>query len=139
MRNSAAIAIGLALSVASTPFHADGQVVSQDLDSTAKVVPETAARIRLISCVVTSARDAGPRYDCMSEARSELAACNNATFCEIPIGVNLTNGKDIDPGTGFLGKRVTIAYSCGTYSMQGGPYEQDDHATVVLDCNGMWW
>jgi len=95
--------------------------------------------IQITSCVVNSVKHPGNTYDCMAEAKKALGACSEAQACEIPIGLNLTSGKDLDPGSGFLGKRVTILYVCGTEHMQGGPYEQDDHASLVLDCSGMWW
>ena len=95
--------------------------------------------IRITSCVVSSVKHPDKTYDCLAEARKALGTCSEPQACEIPIGLNLTSGKDLDPGSGFLGKRVTILYVCGTEHMQGGPYQQDDHASLVLDCSGMWW
>ena len=95
--------------------------------------------IQITSCVVNTVKHAGGAYDCMAEAKKALGTCSEAQACEIPIGLNLTSGRDLDPGSGFLGKRVTILYVCGSEHMQAGPYEQDDHASLVLDCSGMWW
>ena len=97
------------------------------------------ADVQITSCVVSSTKSPGKTYDCTTEARKAAQACKPTEECEIPIGYNLTSGKDIDPGSGFLGKRVTIIYTCGGGPQQGGPYQQDDHATLVMDCTGMWW
>ena len=95
--------------------------------------------IKITSCVVYAVKQAGVSQDCTAQARQALGTCSEAQACEIPIGLNLTSGKDLDPGSGFLGKQVKITYTCGTEKMQGGPYQQDDHASLVLDCSGMWW
>jgi len=95
--------------------------------------------MQITSCLVSSVKSPGKTYDCTTEANKSVAACNGTELCEIPIGYNLTAGKDIDPGSGFLGKRVKIVYQCGAVSQQWGPYNQDDHASLVMDCSGAWW
>ena len=95
--------------------------------------------IQISSCTVYSVKDSSKSYNCLAEAKKALGTCSEAQSCEIPIGLNLTSGVDIAPGSGFLGKQVKIMYLCGKDSMQGGPYQQDDHASLVLDCSGMWW
>jgi len=95
--------------------------------------------IEITSCVVYSVKHADKAYDCMTEAKKALESCAQKQVCEIPIGFNLTAGKDLDVGSGFLGKQVKITYTCGEIRLQSGPYNQDDHASVVLDCSGMWW
>jgi len=88
--------------------------------------------IKIASCTVSSTRDPGNAYDCSAEAAKD---CNGRGECEIPIGYNLTAGKDIEPGSGLTGKRVTIKYDCGDAKWrQRGPYYQNDHATLILEC-----
>src|SRR3981081_3284978 len=74
--------------------------------------------MQITSCLVSSVKSPGKTYDCTTEANKSVAACNGKELCEIPIGYNLTAGKDIDPGSGFLGKRVKIVYQCGKVSQQ---------------------
>jgi hypothetical protein len=105
----------------------------------AQAISEDTAELQIKSCVVSSTRSPDKTYDCTTEAIKAAEACKQMEECEIPIGYNLTSGKDIDPGSGFLGKRVTIVYTCGGGPQQGGPYHQDDHASLVMDCSGMWW
>ena len=93
---------------------------------------------QITSCLVFSVKSANKTYDCTTEARKAVHACDPTQACEIPIGYNLTQGKDIDPGTGFLGKQVRINFTCADTPLQAGPYQQDDHASVILDC-GAWW
>lgn len=90
------------------------------------------SEIRITSCVVYSTKSPDTKYDCKMQAAK---ACNGKTdVCEIQIGYNLTAGKDIEPGSGFLGKLVKLNYVCGEVSSQRGPYQQSDHATLILDC-----
>lgn len=95
--------------------------------------------MQITSCLVYSVKSSSKTYDCTTEAKKAAEACNRKQACDIPIGYNLTSGKDIDSGSGFLGKQVKIAYTCGDIPLQGGPYNQDDHASLVLDCSGLWW
>jgi len=128
MRNHVKLLIAVAVCFALTRLGAQAQEVSGE-----KV------NIQITSCVVYSVKHPGTTYDCIAEAKKALGSCNEPQSCEIPIGYNLTSGKDLDPGSGFLGKQVKVTYKCGSDSMQGGPYQQDDHASLVLDCSGMWW
>ena len=105
----------------------------------AQAIADESVKVQITSCVVVSTRSPEKTYDCTTEARKAADVCKPTDECEIPIGLNLTSGKDVDPGSGFLGKRVTITYTCGGGRQQGGPYHQDDHATLVMDCSGMWW
>lgn len=95
--------------------------------------------LKITSCLVYSVKSSGKTYDCTTEANQAAEVCDRMQACEIPIGYNLTSGKDIDPGSGFLGKQVKITYMCGEIRQQSGPYNQDDHASLVLDCSGAWW
>jgi hypothetical protein len=88
--------------------------------------------IKISSCSVRTAEAALQSYDCSDEAAK---ICNRQSECEIQIGFNLTQGKDIDPNRGYLGKSVIIKYDCGDNTVrQRGPYYQSDHASVILEC-----
>lgn len=89
--------------------------------------------MKITSCTVSSTKDASKTYECSKEA---ARLCNGKDQCEIQIGYNLTEGKDIDPNAGVVGKIVTIIYACGPISRQRGPYHQSDHASLILECRG---
>lgn len=89
--------------------------------------------MQITSCVVYSTKSADKTYDCLRQAAE---ACNGRLWCEIPIGHDLTAGTDVDPNAGFLDKSVKFTYVCGGVSRQRGPYHQNDHASMVLECNG---
>jgi hypothetical protein len=89
--------------------------------------------VKVISCLVYSTVDAQIKYDCTAVASG---SCNGKSVCKLPIGYNLTAGKDIDAKGGFLGKMVKVTYACGGVSGQVGPYQQDNHATLDLTCGG---
>ena len=91
------------------------------------------AGMKIVSCTVASIDETKQPYDCSPRA-AEL--CNGKDLCEIQIGYNLTDGKDIDPTIGVVGKLVSIRYACGAIIRQRGPYNQNDHATLILECNG---
>lgn len=94
---------------------------------------EQGGGMKVTSCTVRSTKDAGKTYECSKEA---ARLCNGKDVCEIQIGYNLTEGKDIDPSAGVVGKLVTIVYACGPISRQRGPYPQSDHAHLILECMG---
>lgn len=89
--------------------------------------------MKITSCVLSSTIDVDKTYDCSSVVAK---LCDGKRECEIPIGYNLSAGKDIEPSGGFLGKKVAITFTCGSRSVQRGPYHQNDHATLLLDCSG---
>src|SRR6266478_5405750 len=122
------IAISAAVLLAGSGVHAQNESAESG-----KVSPQ------ITSCLVYSVKSSSKIHDCTMEAKKAADACNRAQTCEVPIGYNLTSGNDIDSGSGFLGKQVKITYTCGEIRLQSGPYNQDDHASVVLDCSGMWW
>lgn len=95
--------------------------------------PAAPGGMRITSCVVYSAKAPDKTYDCMQEAAK---VCNGKQLCDIQIGYNLTAGTDIEPGSGFLGKFVKFTYVCGDLARQRGPYHQNDHATMTLECHG---
>lgn len=91
-----------------------------------------AGGIEIASCSVSSTRDSNKTYDCSAQAAK---VCNGRTDCEIQIGDNLTDGKNVDPASRFPQKRVTIEYDCGdTKLRQRGPYPQSNHASLILEC-----
>lgn len=88
--------------------------------------------IKIASCAVSSTRNPTKTYDC-SALVTKL--CNGRGECEIQIGDNLTDGKDVDPASGFPDKMVTIKYDCGDAKpKQRGPYPQSNHASLFLEC-----
>lgn len=91
-----------------------------------------AQTIRISSCTVRPANTALQVFDCTREAAK---ICNGNAECELNIGLNMTDGKDIDPAGGYLGKSVIVKYDCGdNMSRQRGPYHQSNHASVILEC-----
>lgn len=88
--------------------------------------------IKVASCTVSSTRNPTKTYDCSPKVAK---ACNGQVECEIQIGDNLTDGKDVDPVSGFPDKIVTIKYDCGDAKpKQRGPYPQNNHASLFLEC-----
>lgn len=91
--------------------------------------------IKVATCSVSSVRDKSIRFDCTPKAAE---ACDGKAKCELPIGVNLTDGRDIDPvgplSVRRLGKVVAVTYKCGSTTARRGPYHQSDNATLLLDC-----
>jgi hypothetical protein len=95
----------------------------------------TSQTIKVTSCVVSSVRDKSIQQDCTSKASK---ACDGTPSCELPIGLNLTDGKDIDPvGVPMarrLGKVVVVQCQCGKTIEKRGPNPQNNNATLVLAC-----
>lgn len=91
----------------------------------AKSQPQT---INITHCVVYSERNKQLVSDCTAVARH---ACDGTAHCELPIGLSLTAGKDIDPKAW---KKVRVDYTCGGRAEINGPHYQDDHASMVLGC-----
>ncbi len=115
-------------------FAAMSLAISHAPAATAQSIPSGAPAIKVSSCLVRATGDSDKIYDCSVEV---AGACNGQPGCNLQIGYNLTAGKDIDPGSGFAGKLVTVVYDCGPaspVSRQRGPYHQSDHATLFLDC-----
>lgn len=99
----------------------------------AEVSAPASSGMSVKSCVVYSTKFTDKTHDCSLEAAK---ACDGKRSCDIQIGFNLTAGKDIEPGSGFLGKLVKITYICDGITRQRGPYQQSDHATLLLECDG---
>lgn len=97
--------------------------------------PASNDTLKISSCIVASVRDKTIHQDCTSEAAK---VCDGTARCELPIGLNLTDGKDIDPvGAPMvrrLGKVVIVEFKCGKSAERRGPNPQDDNATLVLAC-----
>ena len=97
--------------------------------------PETTETVKITSCVVASVRDKTIHHDCTSEAAK---VCDRTSRCELPIGLNLTEGRDIDPvGAPMvrrLSKVVIVEFKCGKSAEKRGPNPQDDNATLILAC-----
>lgn len=91
--------------------------------------------IKVTSCVVFSVRDNSIRQDCTSKAST---LCDGSQYCELPIGLNLTDGRDIDPvGVPMvrrLGKNVDVEFQCGKTTEKRGPNPQNNNATLILSC-----
>jgi hypothetical protein len=95
----------------------------------------TSENIKVTACMVSSVRDKSIHQDCTNEASK---SCNGKPRCELPIGLNLTEGKDIDPvgvpSVRRLGKMVTVQFQCGKAIEKRGPNPQNDNATLILAC-----
>jgi len=90
--------------------------------------PAAAGRIEIIECAVYSPVHSGLRFDCADAARR---VCDGAPDCELPIGMSLSNGTDIDPGAD---EKVKVRYACAGRERVQGPHLQDDHAAILLRC-----
>ena len=108
------------------------------LQSYATAAPQSASdgpSIKVTSCTVRSTRQTNGSYDCSAEAAKD---CNSLPQCKLQIGHNLTAGKDIDPEARYEQMLVEVTYYCGAASprlRQRGPYQQSDHANLILDCS----
>jgi hypothetical protein len=89
-----------------------------------------AGTIDVRECVVYSVQNPAQRFDCLDRAR-EL--CDGKPLCELPIGLALSGGRDIDPKAA---KKVKVLLSCGAHPFVQGPHDQDEHATMILLCLG---
>jgi len=89
-----------------------------------------AAGLEISSCAVFSEHNEKLVHDCLTEARK---SCPGPGTCELPIGMNLTAGKDIDanPETWEL---VKVTFTCKGIAHLNGPHYQNDHATMTLAC-----
>lgn len=96
--------------------------------------PTAPSKMQITSCQVYLTQSPDRKFECTA-AVAEV--CNGKEQCEMPIGYNLTSGKDVDPASGFLGKMVKITYTCGGVARQRGPYQQNEHASMILECSGL--
>jgi len=92
--------------------------------------PAPPPTIDIVECIVYPEGRATQTTDCAGKAR---AVCNGTPHCELPIGFALTDGRQID-GDARTWKKVRVRYRCGKVSHVNGPYNQSDHANMVLGC-----
>jgi len=96
----------------------------------------TEPSIKITECVVFSVRDHSIQQDCTAVAAK---LCDGLHKCELPIGLSLTGGRDIDPvgtpSTRRMTKAVNVVYQCGGSSQKRGPNLQDENATLTLRCS----
>ena len=90
--------------------------------------------IEIVECVVYPEGAPSRTVDCAAKAR---AVCNGTAMCELPIGLSLTDGQQIDhdPKTW---KKVRLRYRCEKVEHINGPHNQDDHATMLIGCRGVF-
>lgn len=86
--------------------------------------------LEITSCTVFFEQDKNLTHDCGGEARK---ICAGPGTCELPIGLNLTQGKDLD-GNPDTWELVTVKFSCRGTARMNGPHYQNDHATMTLAC-----
>jgi hypothetical protein len=94
--------------------------------------PAQTAVIEIVDCVVYPEGEPSRTVDCAAKART---ACNGAATCELPIGLALTDGQQIDHDARTW-KKVRVRYRCEKVEHINGPHNQDDHATMLLGCRG---
>jgi hypothetical protein len=94
--------------------------------------PVRAVVIEIVECVVYPEDQPTRSVDCAAKART---VCNGATQCELPIGLALTDGRQIDSNARTW-KKVRVRYRCDKAEHVNGPHTQDDHATMLLACAG---
>ena len=90
--------------------------------------------IEIVECVVYPEGEPSRTVDCAAKAR---AACNGAAACELPIGLSLTDGQQIDHDAKTW-KKVRLRYRCEKVEHINGPHNQDDHATMLIGCRGVF-
>jgi hypothetical protein len=86
--------------------------------------------IEIAECVVYREGMRTQSVDCTEKVR---AACNGLVRCELPIGLGLTDGRQVD-GDARTWKKVRVRYRCGKIEHVNGPHNQNDHATMLLGC-----
>lgn len=96
---------------------------------TAQADPATTG-IHITLCSVYSEQAYALQSDCTDQAAH---LCSGLDFCELPIGLNLTDGKDIDNNEASW-ELVRVEYACAGKPRFNGPHYQNDHATMSLFC-----
>jgi hypothetical protein len=122
-------AVCVALTAGLTALNAGAQTPAEHATSPPL---DPASVIDILDCVVYPEGKAEPTADCAGKVRT---ACGRTAHCSVPIGLALTDGRQID-GDARTWKKVRIHYRCGQQKHVEGPYIQDDHATVILSCGG---
>ena len=98
--------------------------------STAGFAVETPAGIDFVECQVYPVEKPTTAFDCAGNIRK---SCGAANPCEVVIGLQLTDGRQID-GDAKAWKKVRVRYRCGSEVKTVGPYVQSEHATIRLVC-----
>lgn len=106
-----------------------GAVPAHSQDS----VPQGAA-LQVAECSVYSEGAPSRTYDCTATAQDQCAK-SQSQQCELPIGLSLTDGRDID-GNKATWEKVRVRYRCGAEVRTNGPHHQNDHASIILSCLG---
>lgn len=96
--------------------------------------PPAEGGLEITECLVYSETDDAKRHDCTTKAR-ELCKSIGRGNCELPIGLVLTGGNDID-GNRDTWEKVRVRFRCGRVERVNGPHHQNDHATMILACAG---
>lgn len=95
---------------------------------------QNAPTLQVTQCTVYSEHDLSRTFDCTVKAR-EVCGKSPVPHCELPIGLSLSGGRDIDGNQGTW-EKVRVRYKCGSAERINGPHHQNDHASMVLSCFG---
>lgn len=93
-----------------------------------------AAGLQITECSVYSEAEPSRSFDCTAKVQ-ELCGQAQSQQCELPIGLSLTGGRDIDGDNGTW-EKVRVRYKCGGAERINGPHHQNDHASIILSCFG---
>lgn len=88
------------------------------------------AGIDFVECQVYAVEKPTTTFDCNSSIKK---ACGESNPCDVVIGLQLTEGRQID-GDAKAWKKVRVRYHCGDGTKVVGPYVQSEHATIRLIC-----
>jgi len=100
------------------------------MDSTVGWAAEAPPAIRFVECQVYPVEKPVATFDCAGNIRK---SCGTANPCDVVIGLELTDGRQID-GDAKAWKKVRVRYQCGSELKTVGPYVQSEHATIRLIC-----
>jgi hypothetical protein len=87
--------------------------------------------VQIVECMVYPEGAPQQKVDCTQRAN---AVCAGHSVCELPIGLDLTGGRQL--GEARTWKKVRVRYRCGELDKVNGPHNQSDHATMLLGCVG---
>jgi len=98
--------------------------------STTGFAVEAPAGLDFVECQVYAVEKPTTTFDCVGNIRK---SCGIDNPCEVVIGLQLTDGRQID-GDAKAWKKVRVRYRCGSDVKTVGPYVQSEHATIRLVC-----
>ena len=98
--------------------------------STPCFAEQAPAAIEFVECQVYPVEKPETKFDCAANIRK---SCGAANPCDVVIGLELTDGRQID-GDAKAWKKVRVRYRCGSEVKSVGPYVQSEHATIRLIC-----